>query len=239
MKSRSDLFVLVAAGPSLDYCGRELADLDRRGAHFLISDSVAAAVLRKFRPRNASVFTVELRRHGYLRRIGSFVRFDVAAYRGANARNLRFSHPVIVSRFKLNGEEGIAPALYSPGTVLGVMLSYAISAIAATGEIHLFGADFCYLDNQVYSRCIGPHEPLFSRVSSRETWQYEMALKKSSGFITRLGYAIRTSFELLQSRENMRALVERIPEGVRLFEYSPIGLDCERVTKLVPENLTK
>jgi len=233
----SELFAVIGAGPSLNFCLHELADLDARGAHFLISDSVAAAVLGLVKPRNATVFTVEARRHSYLRRIGSACRFDVAAYRNAPPRNLRLTNNTRISRFRLAGEEGSEPALYSPGTVLGTMLSYAASAISAEGEIHLIGADFCYIDNQVYARFIEPHAPRFDRLVSREMWQLEMAYKKTAAFLSKAGHALRTSFELLAARENMRAFVAKLPHHIRLCEYSPIGLDCERVQKMVPQAL--
>lgn len=239
MKSRSDLFALIGAGPSLNYCDAELEDLCLRGAHFLISDSAAAALLRRFKPRTATVFTVELRRHAYLSRINSSAVFDVLAYKASHARNLRFTAPRIVSRFKLLGEAGDEPELYSPGTVLGTMFSYAVTALpAATGEVHIFGADFCYIDDQIYSRYITPHTPQHHRLTNQETWQYEMALKKSSAAIMRGGHAIRTSFELAEARKNISLFAAKLPASISVFDYSPIGLDAPAVQKIVPAALS-
>ena len=239
MKSRSDLFAIVGAGPSLNYCGAELADLRDRGAHFLISDSVAAAVLRHFRPKTATVFTVELRRHAYLSRIDSSAVFDVLAYKATHVRNLRFTARRIVSRFKLLGEAGHEPELYSPGTVFGTMFSFAVTALpAATGELHLFGADFSYIDNQVYSRYIEPHAPLFHRLVRQEKWQLEMVFKKTSAAIVRNGQAIRTSFELSESRKNLSAFAAKLPDTIALFDYSPLGIDAPTVRKVVPASLS-
>lgn len=115
------------------------------------------------------------------------------------------------------------------------MLSYAVNAMAEKGgKLHLFGADFFYVDNQVYSRYIDPHVPEMHRLKSRELWQYEMTLKKSSAVLARSGFAIRTSLEFFQARENMRAYVANLPEQIHLIEYSPLGLDCPRVEKRIP-----
>ncbi len=234
-----NLFVLIGAGPSLNYCDAELAHLSSRGAHFLLSDSVAAAVLRRFKPKAATVFTVELRRHAYLSRIDSSAVYDVVAYKASHARNLRFTASRIVSRFKLLGEAGEEAELYSPGTVLGTMFSFAVTALpAATGEIHLFGADFSYIDNQVYSRYIGPHMPPFHRLASQEKWQLEMAFKKSSAAILRGGHAIRTSYELAESRKNISGFAAKLPATITVFDYSPIGLDTAAVHKVVPAALS-
>ena len=232
----SRVIALIGAGPSLDYCDREIETLIAGKAHFFLSDSVAAGFLRKWRPANTTIFTVELRRHQYLRRIDGATEFSVLAYAKAHQRNLRFTKKRVVSHFKLLNESGDLPALYSPGTVMGTMISCAVAILnsGADAEIHLFGADLFYIDNQVYSRYVEQHAPLASRVFSREFWQYEMALKKSSGAIGRSGFAIRTSFELMQSRENMRAFVSQVTRSIRFIEYSPLGLDCERVEKQVP-----
>lgn len=239
MKSRSDLFVLIGAGPSLNYCDAELAGLASRGAHFLVSDSAAAALLRRFRPRAATVFTVELRRHAYLSRINSSAVFDVLAYKATHALNLRFTAARIVSRFKLLGEAGEEPELYSPGTVLGTMFSFAVTSLpAATGEIHLFGADFSYIDNQVYSRYIEPHMPLFHRLASQENWQLEMAFKKTSAAIMRSGQAIRTSFELAESRKNLSAFAAKLPSTISVLDYSPVGIEAAVVHKVIPASLS-
>lgn len=226
---RSDLFAIVGAGPSLDFCRAEIESLAARGAKFLVSDSVAAALLKAFPGIDATVFTVELRRHLYLARISRLAKYTVMAYHRAAARNLR---NIEADKFKILGEEGDLPELYSPGTVLGVMLS---AAVKMAKEIHIFGADFSYIDNQVYSRFIDPHAPQVNRLSSRERWQYEMALKKSTGVILKNGYAIRTSFELMQARENMRGFLAQLPKEIRIMEYSPIGFDSERVEKRIPK----
>lgn len=239
MKSRSDLFVLIGAGPSLNYCGAELAELCARGAHFLISDSAAAAVLRQFKPAAATVFTVELRRHLYLSRIDSAAVFGVQAYKASHPRNLRFTAPRIVSRFKLMGETGAENELYSPGTVLGTLFSFAVTALpGAKGEIHLFGADFSYIDNQIYSRYIGPHMPAFNRLATQENWQYEMVLKKSSAFILRGGHAIRTSYELAKSCKNLSVFSTKLPASIAIFDYSPLGIESPAVRKVVPASLS-
>lgn len=231
----AQIFALIGAGPSLNYCDSEIDDLIARGAHFLISDSVAAAMLRRYKPAQATVFTVEMRRHGYLRRIDKTADFNVLAYANAHERNLRLTALRSVERFKLRGEAGVEPELYSPGTVLGTMLSYAVAALPASGgEIHILGADFCYIDNQIYSRFIYPHVPPCNRLWTQETWQFEMALKKSAGVLVRNGLAMRTSYELMQSRENMRGYVAALPDAIRLVEYSPIGFDCARVEKIIP-----
>ncbi len=236
MSAQPGLFAIIGAGPSLDYCTVEIRDLINRGAHFFISDSVAAAFLRRWRPARASVFTVELRRHFYLTRIHGDGEFTILAYAGANATNLHTSRSRIVSQFKLHGEKGELPALYSPGTVLGVMLSCAtqVNVDSESREIHLLGADLCYPENQVYSRYIDDHCPGTNRLFSREQWQYEMVLKKSAEVYIREGYVIRTSFEFVHSRDNMRQFLEGQPATARFVEYSPLGLDTARVEKRVP-----
>ncbi len=240
------LFAVVGAGPSLDYVRAAIENLAGAGAHFLISDSVAAAFLRLYPKIQATVFTVELRRHLYLARIRGISSFAVMAYEKVPAPNLRFTTKRTVARFKLRGESGNLPELYSPGTVLGVMLSYAVNEIlhggkpaaqsqsGSKGEIHILGADFSYIDNQIYARFIDPHVPPMHRLQTRETWQYEMALKKTGGILMKAGMAIRTSFELMQSRENMRGWFATLPAGIRLLEYSPIGFESDRVEKRMP-----
>ncbi len=159
----------------------------------------------------------------------------VYAYHRAHPRNLRLSDKSEIILFKLLGEQGEFPALYSPGTVMGTMLSFAVGCLAESGgEIHLLGADLFYVDDQVYNRYIDPHAPPTHRTASREFWQYEMVLKKSSGILTKSGFAIRTSFEFMQTRENMRAFVRQLPDNLHICEYSPLGLDCERVQKRIP-----
>lgn len=227
------LYALVGAGPSLDYCGGVIADLAASGCRFLVSDSVAAGFLRQWPAVEAAIFTVELRRHPYLMRLARDV--PVYAYHKANTRNLRLQQAGRLRWFKLLGEQGDFPSLYSPGTVLGTMLAFAASDIAqAEGEIHILGADLFYIDDQVYSRYIDPHVPLTHRLLSRELWQYEMVLKRSSGILAKSGFAIRSSFEFLQARENMRSFIGKLPQNIRLVEYSPLGLDCERVEKRIP-----
>jgi len=236
VSEQTGLFALIGAGPSLDYCATEIQELIRRGAHFFISDSVAAAFLRRWRPARARVFTVELRRHFYLTRINRDSEFVILAYSRANPRNLHVSGSRVVSQFRLHGESGDLPALISPGTVLGVMLSCAtqVNIDSRNREIHLLGADLCYLENQVYSRYIDDHCPASNRLISREHWQYEMVLKKSTQHFIRAGLAIRTSFEFMQTRENMRQFVEVQAATVRYVEYSPLGLDTTGVEKQVP-----
>lgn len=226
-------FALVGGGPSLDYCDRVIEDLAEAGCRFLVSDSVAAAFLRRWPGLDAAVFTVELRRHPYLLRLSQAA--PVYAYHKAHPRNLRLYQKGNIIPFKLSGEQGDIPALYSPGTVLGTMLSFAAGSLGESGgEIHILGADLFYIDDQVYNRYIDPHAPPGNRLASREFWQYEMVLKKSSGVLAKSGFAIRTSFEFMQARENMRAFVRQLPENLHICEYSPLGLDCERVQKKNP-----
>ncbi len=210
-----------------------IEDLAAAGCRFLVSDSVAAGFLRRWPGLDAAVFTVELRRHPYLLRLSHAT--PVYAYHRAHPRNLRLHLKGDIIPFKLSGEQGDFMALYSPGTVMGTMLSFAAGSLAERGgEIHLLGADLFYIDDQVYNRYIDPHTPPINRITSREFWQYEMVLKKSSGVLAKSGFAIRTSFEFMQSRENMRAFVRQLPENLHICEYSPLGLDCERVQKRIP-----
>ncbi|MBN8220502.1 MAG: hypothetical protein J0L53_06235 [Spirochaetes bacterium] len=228
------LFAVVGAGPSLDYSRMVITNLIAAGAHFLLSDSIAAAFLRLYPHSRTTVFTVELRRHAYLTRICRISRFDVLAYAKAHERNLRVGPACRVTRFKLRGESGDFIELYSPGTVLGVMLSYAVTNARPEAEIHVIGGDFTFIDNQVYARFIDPHAPQVDRLRTREHWQYEMALKKTGGLVMKSGIAVRTSFELMQARENMRAFVDALPPSMRVIEYSPIGFETERIEKRLP-----
>lgn len=230
------LIALIGAGPSLDYARGEIERLAVADAVFLVSDSVAAAFVKLYPRARVTVFTVELRRHAYLTRINRNEGnpTQVMAYQKAHNLNLRGAAAGHVTRFKIAGEPGDLPELYSPGTVLGVMLTYAIQNISPQGEIHLIGADFCYIDNQVYSRFILPHAPATHRLATYETWQLEMAFKKTGGFITRGGFAIRTGFELMQARENMREMLKEIPVDLHFVEYSPVGFDSDRVEKRIP-----
>jgi len=232
----ASLLVLVGAGPSLDYAASEIPALAARGARFFVSDSVAAAFLKSNPGISATVFSVELRRHNYLARIAKsgISPFSVMAYVGAHERNLRVPASTAVTRFKLAGEAGNLLELYSPGTVLGVMLSCAVQVAKPPAEIHVLGADFSFIDNQVYSRYIDPHAPQGNRLATRETWQLVAAYKKTAGVIVKNGISIRTSFELMQARENMRALIDRLPTQIKIKEYSPVGFDMDRVEKCIP-----
>ena len=137
------------------------------------------------------------------------------------------------------GETGAENELYSPGTVLGTMFSFAVTALpGAKGEIHLFGADFSYIDIQIYSRYIGPHMPAFNRLATQENWQYEMVLKKSSAFILRGGHAIRTSYELAKSCKNLSVFSTKLPASIAIFDYSPLGIESPAVRKVVPASLS-
>jgi len=236
VSAQAGLFALIGAGPSLDYCRTEIQHLVSRRAHFFISDSVAAGFLKIWQPVRASIFTVETRRHAYLSRIAREAECSILAYRGANSRNLRFTADRVVSHFRLAGEEGNLPALYSPGTVFGTMLSCAVSLSAenASSEIHLLGADLFYLDNQVYSRLIDSHTPQGNRLHTRELWQYEIVLKRSTELIARAGFGIRTSLEFLHARQNMRDYIDKISTKIHLVEYSPLGIDSPRVEKRIP-----
>ncbi len=234
-----NIYALIGAGPSLNYCDAELADLSARGAHFLISDSTAAAVLHRFSPKFATVFTVERRRHAYLSRIDRSAVFDVQAYQASHPRNLRFTAERQVSHFRLLGEEGTGRELYSPGTVLGTMFSFAVTELpSAEGEIHILGADFAYIDNQVYARCIAPHSPRFNRLHTQELWQFEMVLRKSSAVVVRAGHAIRTSYELAEARQNLSAFASKLPASIVIYDYSPLGIDAPGVHKVVPSLLS-
>ncbi|HRP70508.1 MAG TPA: hypothetical protein PLY93_13350 [Turneriella sp.] len=228
---------LVGAGPSLDLCLDVMNTLVARGAFFCVADSVAVAFQKKFPQTPFCVFTVETRRHAYLLRLKKNPAAPVTlwAYHNANARNLiKFHQGYTIQRFKLVGEEGGLPTLYSPGTVFGVMLAFAMERIAPRGEIHLIGADFSYLDQRIYTRFLEPHTPLTTRLFTREIWQLEMVFKKTSQVILKHGVVVRTSFEFLNARENIRAFVERLGEGVRLVEYSPLGVDTAWVEKRAP-----
>lgn len=231
------VIALIGAGPSLDYCDAEIARLVADGAHFVVSDSMAAAFLARWPGVSAVVFTVEMRRHAYLLRVRQPA--TVYAYQKAHERNLRLNERSSLRRFRLLGEDGDLPALYSPGTVLGTMLSYAVAALHESGgTIHTFGADFFYLDNQVYARYIEPHVPSMNRLATRENWQYEMALRRSSGIAVKSGFAIRTAFELMQARENMRHFLAQVPQKIQVIEYSPLGFDLPRVEKRVPRGIS-
>ncbi len=233
-----NLFALIAAGPSLDYSLLEIESLHERGAVFLVADSVLQGFTQRFPKIAANVFTVEKRRHAYLKRWWDKYHISIYSYRGSDNRNLPRGIPLRGTQFKLLGEEGDFPALYSPGTVLGVMLSFAVEKILASrgqsGEVHFLGADFCYIDNQVYSRLIFPHAPLTNRLKTLETWQLEMAFKKTGGMIVQNGHVLRTAFELARARENMRGMIEKLPQEIRLFEYSPVGLSSNKVQKREP-----
>ncbi|MBV6494021.1 MAG: hypothetical protein LDLANPLL_02047 [Turneriella sp.] len=235
-ETKTSLFAIVGAGPSLDLCKNEINSLIKRGAIFLVSDSVSAAFSKYFPLAEIKIFTVEMRRHLYLVRLPNAAKKNtkVFAYNSSTRRNLTGINPTNIEYFCLQGENGNLPALYSPGTVLGVMLSYALQRILPQGEIHLMGADFSYLDQRVYTRFIIPHAPLTSRLFTYELWQLEMVFKKTSQVLVKQGIAVRTSFEFLAARENIRRFVERVREDVHLVEYSPVGIGLPCVEKRIP-----
>ncbi|MCS6972613.1 MAG: hypothetical protein NZL89_06265, partial [Leptospiraceae bacterium] len=130
--ARQRLFAIVGAGPSLDLCAAEIAQLKTRGAQFLLSDSIACGFLRIWPDIKATVFTVESRRHFYLSRIGQAI--DLVAYQHCHPRNLRLKPQSQITFFRLHGEAGDLPELFSPGTVLGVMLSAAANTLASASK---------------------------------------------------------------------------------------------------------
>lgn len=238
VNTMANLFALIAAGPSLDFSLLEIESLHDRGAVFLVADSALQGFSQSFPKISANVFTVERRRHAYLKRWWDKSHISIYFYRGSENRNLPRGVSLSITQFKLLGEEGDFAPLYSPGTVLGVMLSFAVEKILASqsqsGEVHFLGADFCYIDNQVYSRLIVPHAPLTNRLKTLETWQLEMAFKKTGGIIAQNGHVLRTAFELAQARENMSGMIEKLPQTIEFFEYSPVGFSSEKVQKREP-----
>jgi len=226
---------IIGAGPSLDYCFSELRALAHEGALFLISDSIAVGLIRvlKLEPQQTIIFTVEKRRHGYLLRDHKLKNFQIAAYAQCDQRNLPNGK---ILRFTLAHEKNTDEIiLHSPGTVAGVMLSFAKSKMRGARELYLFGCDFSYPENQVYSRLVTPHwrcndHRLFNNI----THQYLATLRKSSALQIVNGYAIKSTFEFMQSAENWKSLLDQFSPRVALYDYSPLGIRHERVQKLSP-----
>lgn len=225
--------VLIGAGPSISFWYQNIIDLANNGALLLAADSAARGLLPLL-PSHAKliVFSVEKRSHSYLRSLPHAI--PIALYWQANWDNVPKKVEPFVFQFVAENQPWLQ--LVSPGTVMGAALAYALyrHKAAQQGEVHLFGIDFCYLDQQVYSPLVYHHLPLVNRLARYENMEYIRVLKKTSCLFEQNHWLIRTNSELLIARSNMARLINSVTTPLSIFNYSPIRLPTEKVLPVAP-----
>lgn len=218
---------IIASGPSLDLCFDIVEHHIKKNTIFLLSDSVAYDFIRSFQKAKAIVFSVEHRRHNYLKFLQDL---PIAFYVGANQLNLPRVSNDQVYRFHLRGENvDNSEEVVSPGTVWGVALAWAMKY---SSEITILGADLAYIDNRVYSRLIQkyPQQDYFQR---RETLEYVGILQRAAHAWVKQGYLIKTSDEFKRAKKNVEIMISSSKKR-SLIDYSPLGLNPSYIEKRTP-----
>ncbi len=233
-------WVIVASGPSLDWCTSEIYELQKQGALFLLADSVARGFIERHSQSRRIIFSVENRPHGYLKPL---YKEKLACYVGVNEQNISGSNELF--RFHLRGEQPPqnSTELISPGTVVGCILAaffYFYMRLEPLGRppLYLLGLDLAYPENQLYSRLVKLNRA-FDRLSSRELLEYEITLKKGSGLYPAGRHAIKTAAELVTARQNMQTLLDSVNFDLSIIDYSPLGLQHSLIEKRMPQALNQ
>lgn len=252
--------IVVGSGPSVSYALDEV--LQQKNTFFLLADSIAHSCITmqhklvgEFHNRQV-VFSVENRRHHYL---SSIIKTPICFYRNANWANLPKNHQKVYlfglksdqaspvksrenrSVFYRKKNEIDCIKLKSPGTVTGIMIAFILYIAkqhpiwAKRINVKLLGVDFAFIDNQMYPREIysglfRPHNRFNTILSEELIRVFE---KSAYGWI-RDGQMIKSSAELVQTRENIIELMQK-NVNIHWAEYSPLGISQPFVEKLVPK----
>lgn len=227
--------VIVGAGISLDNFFPRMEEILSLNPLFLLADSIASVFIRHFPQVPRVVFSVEQRRHTYLKSLSGEKIFF---YCGGERRNLpEEKRNNKVSYFSLKGSLESCPLQFSsPGTVAGIAFAYALHVldIESPASIIFAGLDFSYPENRIYSRAIS-YSHLFNRLKVRESHEYVAVLSKSAYGIIREEKMLRTSAEFQVARENFRTIIDQLPDSISLFDMSSVGITSPRITKIFPD----
>ncbi|MDH5719898.1 MAG: hypothetical protein OEZ13_04665 [Spirochaetia bacterium] len=235
-------YCIIGAGPSLDFCEKEITELAEKETTFLLSDSVASSFIKIYPNTKRIIFTVEARYHLYLK---TLKKESIAFYIHANKRNLSEEETAIYLFqfvYDLKKSDLKTTVLVSPGTVAGAMLSWALYSaknlkFKSTPEIYLLGVDLAYADNMIYSRLFSAKYEAFNLFFNRETHEYIASLKKSSYAYLINGFPVRTSDEFYKTKKNIEKLIDTINFPLRIYDYSPLGIVSAKVEKRAPKAL--
>lgn len=224
MKSLEELFAslqgarvaVLGAGPTLDLSLDALPGFD----WYFCADVLAPALHRELPIAHSLYFSVEHRRHSYLKGLRNH---QIAFYERANEKNLSRFAKNSTYYFKLAGEIGQAPfTLVSPGTVGGVAAGFALYLLHSKiiESVTFFGMDMAYLDLRIYSRLVtlGSHD----RLQSFENFELERVLKKTVEAESVRGEIIRRSAEMSLASEKLQQLIAQV-DSEKVFSYSPVG----------------
>lgn len=224
MKSLNELFAslsgarvaVLGAGPTLDLSLDDLPGYD----WYFCADVLAPTLYRELPTEHCLYFSVEQRRHPYLKVLKNH---HIAFYEKANQKNLSRFAKNSVYFFKLAGEIGQAPfTLVSPGTVGGVAAGFALYLLYSKiiENVTFFGMDMAYLDLRIYSRLVtlGSQD----RLRSFESLELERVLKKTVEAESIGGEIIRRSAEISLAAEKLQQLIAQV-DAEKVFSYSPVG----------------
>lgn len=232
--------VVVGAGPSLDFCMPEIADLASDDTLFLLTDIVSENFIKVFPHSQRLVFTVESRRHNYL---SALVNERIAVYSKAQKKNYKNYKEAQNRCYGFHFDMDVLEpdqheksfAMKSPGTVAGAAIYWALAVSALNSgkpRIILFGIDLSYIDNQVYNRLCK-----FSFTQNywhnRESREWVAILQRTSEIEFKEGYVIRSSREFSLTKEKLGILLAGFA-NTRLLDYSPMGISAEYVKKTIP-----
>ena len=214
--------IILGAGPTLDFCF-ELIGQYSESALFVVPDILAAPLLERFPGIELVIFSVEQRRHNYLKLCRDQV---ICIYENANFRNLPRNYENTFHKFGLAGELHSSDyTLLSPGTVVGVAAGLAL-ALLKQGKIKnlfMFGFDLAYLDFRMYSRIVPGI--MHSRLLTSEDKELYRVLIKSTVLQAYDDQIIRRPAEFVQSLENINKLVQEVG-WERIYSTSPVGPSC-------------
>ena len=226
---------IIGAGPSIDFCISDIEECINAGFIFFISHSMARAFISRFPLAKRIIFSVENTTHNYLKGLSGE---DLVLYIGSS-HNLSRVQVNRIFYFHLPGDDASShksTLLKSPGTVLGIAMYFALYIQKMTGifcKIFLFGADFSYPDNRIYSRFIQYSRP-FSRVYTREGHELFAVIRKSTHIRLKAGQKIRCSHEMVKTKENVESMLKSYDAPLALYDFSMLGLSEDVVEKVVP-----
>ena len=235
--------VILGAGPSLNYVEPVIEKFCANNALFLIPDVLARSFIKKYPTSNRIIFTLENRRHPYL---FGLANEKIAVYYKTNILNLpKASNSIYLFHFDFdndfNKESIESTQVVSPGTVTGAAFAWAIQTIYSeynqkveSIHVHTMGVDLSYPDCQMYGR-LAQYPMLNDYWLNRETSEWERVLKKTTHAILKNGYIIRTCDEFIKTKQNLETMLETVDSRLKLFDYSPLGIEHPVCAKWDPK----
>ncbi|MES0488787.1 MAG: hypothetical protein ABUK01_02275 [Leptospirales bacterium] len=228
----SDHVVILGAGPSLNYAQQMIENFCKNKALFLVPDILAKAFIKKYPTSRRIIFTLENRRHPYLQGISNE---KIAVYCKANRQNIpKSSNSMYLFHFdfdkKFDKNSGESTQIVSPGTVTGAAFAWTIKTLYKEYiqnlefiHVHTMGIDLSYPDSQMYGR-LAQYPFINDYWKNRETLEWEKILVKTSHVIMKHGYLIRTCEEFLKTGKNLETMLNSVDSRLKLFDYSPLGI---------------